>query len=139
MGFSKFPGCVEILWKRTYLVMAFPVYYWFLCYDQFSLKYEPHLTPPLDPTDLDMARYSHHFPPTISRASKSLMETDILGDGLSCVLSVSMIGSLLHSNLSHILISLPSRPHKPRYDQVVTSHPSHFSCTQKFYDNQLSW
>ena len=32
VGFSKFPGNVEIKWKRTKLVMAFPVCYRLLCY-----------------------------------------------------------------------------------------------------------
>ena len=102
-GFLQISRSRWISWKRTYLAMTFPVYYRLLCHDHFSLKSEPHL--PKDPTDPDMTRSWRHFHPRISRASKNFMETDISGDGLSCVLSVSMKGSLLYSNLSHILIS----------------------------------
>ena len=97
------------------------------------------LISPRDPTNWDVTWWWRHHTPPISRASKNFMETNLAGDWFSCVLSDTMLWSLLHWNLSHILIPPPSHP-RPKYYQVVTSrYLSHLSCTQNFYGNQLSW
>ena len=103
-GSSKFPGGVEISCKRTYLVMVFPIYYRLQSYDIFSLKSEPHLNPP---PRSHRPRYDQGLTsllPKISRASKNFMETGIFSDGLSYILSATMLWSLSHWHLSNILI-----------------------------------
>ena len=69
---------------------GFLVRYRFLWYSSFSLKSEPRLyPPPPPPTDVDMTDSDvNSRPPIYLLTPENLMETSLVGDGLSSVLSL---------------------------------------------------
>ena len=103
VGSSKFHGRVEF--HGNELTWRWPFLFTIGCYVMIIFHWNlSHIFPKIPQTQIwPGSDVTSNF--RISRASKNFMETDISGDGLSCVLSVSMKGSLLYSNLSHILIS----------------------------------